>query len=270
MEQQFPARVSHTLPVAGRGGGEIGGPPAERKFFFIHVMKTAGATLRRQILANFDRARSTRSRASIPTSGTPTTSSTTSPPYPRGSRADSGLHRALPVRRGGAARHGADHDHDPARSGRADALLPAPLQAATTTPPGPVARGDLRGPVLPPSFIKNHQAKLFAFTADDDPSRTWTSLDVDARRLELAKANLETVDVVGIQDRFDEFLGRSSSGASAGGSCSVTGPARNPRQRRPGLVQAADRGRQRRRTSSSTSTPARSASVRRAPRVRVA
>ena len=33
----------------------MSGPPADRKFFFIHVMKTAGGTLRRQILANFER-----------------------------------------------------------------------------------------------------------------------------------------------------------------------------------------------------------------------
>ena len=31
-----------TLPRPGRGGGEMSGPPADRKFFFIHVMKTAG------------------------------------------------------------------------------------------------------------------------------------------------------------------------------------------------------------------------------------
>ena len=47
-----------------------------------------------------------------------------------------GLHRALPVRRGGAARHGDDHDHDPARPRRPDALLPPALQAASRSAPG--------------------------------------------------------------------------------------------------------------------------------------
>jgi hypothetical protein len=62
-------------------------------------------------------------------------------------------------------------------------------------------------PFFNPSFIKDHQAKLFAFTAADRPQSYMDALEVDAHRLELAKANLESVDVIGMQERFDELLG---------------------------------------------------------------
>jgi hypothetical protein len=55
-------------------------------------------------------------------------------------------------------------------------------------------------------FIKDHQAKMFALTADDQPRSYMHQLDVDADRLALAKANLERVDAVGTQDRFDQLL----------------------------------------------------------------
>ena len=61
-------------------------------------------------------------------------------------------------------------------------------------------------PFFHPSFIKNHQAKLFAFTADDEPESYMDALDVDSRRLALAKENLERVDVVGTQERFGALL----------------------------------------------------------------
>jgi hypothetical protein len=57
-----------------------------------------------------------------------------------------------------------------------------------------------------PAFIQNHQAKLFAFTADDDPESYMDALEVDSRRVAIAKDNLERVDVVGTQERFDELL----------------------------------------------------------------
>ena len=55
-------------------------------------------------------------------------------------------------------------------------------------------------------MIRDHQAKLFALTIDDELASYMRALDVDADRLELAKRNLETVDVVGTQDRFEELL----------------------------------------------------------------
>jgi hypothetical protein len=61
-------------------------------------------------------------------------------------------------------------------------------------------------PILFPSLIHNHQAKLFAITAEDRPESYMDVLEVDAERLALAKANLDRVDAVGIQERFEEFL----------------------------------------------------------------
>ena len=56
-------------------------------------------------------------------------------------------------------------------------------------------------------FVKDHQVKQFALAAEDEPRSYMDLLDVDAHRLELAKQNLERVDVLGLQDRFEEILG---------------------------------------------------------------
>ncbi|MEM7139527.1 MAG: hypothetical protein AAF548_00745 [Actinomycetota bacterium] len=55
-------------------------------------------------------------------------------------------------------------------------------------------------------FGTNHQTKLFSMTADDDPAYCYQPMVVDDARLELAKANLATLDLVGTQERFDEFV----------------------------------------------------------------
>jgi hypothetical protein len=55
-------------------------------------------------------------------------------------------------------------------------------------------------------FIHNHQAKLFALTAPDRPESYMDTLEVDDDRLAIAQANLEHLDVIGFQDRFDELL----------------------------------------------------------------
>ena len=61
-------------------------------------------------------------------------------------------------------------------------------------------------PFFFPCFIDNHQAKQFAFTVEDEPQTYMDVLEVDSARLELAKANLAEVDVVGLQERFDDLL----------------------------------------------------------------
>jgi hypothetical protein len=55
-------------------------------------------------------------------------------------------------------------------------------------------------------LIQNHQTKLFAMTPADQPESYHDVMDIDARRLAIAKSNLERVDVLGLQERFDEFL----------------------------------------------------------------
>jgi hypothetical protein len=55
-------------------------------------------------------------------------------------------------------------------------------------------------------LLHNHQTKVFSLTAEDEPRGYMKPIDVDASRLELAKANLATVDVVGLTERYDDFL----------------------------------------------------------------
>jgi hypothetical protein len=55
-------------------------------------------------------------------------------------------------------------------------------------------------------LMQDHQAKLFAMTPEDQPESYHDVIEVDERRLEIAKANLERVDVLGLQERFPEFL----------------------------------------------------------------
>jgi hypothetical protein len=57
-----------------------------------------------------------------------------------------------------------------------------------------------------PALIRNHQAKLFAMTPDDEPESYLDIIEIDDRRLEVAKANLERVDVLGLPERFPEHL----------------------------------------------------------------
>lgn len=58
------------------------------------------------------------------------------------------------------------------------------------------------------AFVDNFQAKQFAFTPEDAPESCLDKLVVDEDRLELAKANLDSVDVVGVTEQFDVFLDR--------------------------------------------------------------
>jgi Sulfotransferase family len=57
-----------------------------------------------------------------------------------------------------------------------------------------------------PCMMHNHQAKIFSMTADDRLESYMDVIDVDDRRLEIAKANLEKVDVLGLTERYGEFL----------------------------------------------------------------
>ncbi len=57
-----------------------------------------------------------------------------------------------------------------------------------------------------PCFIENHQTKNFAMTTDDRMQSYMDPMDVDDRRLQIAKENLAKVDLVGVNDRYDEFV----------------------------------------------------------------
>jgi hypothetical protein len=55
-------------------------------------------------------------------------------------------------------------------------------------------------------FVHNHQTKVFSLTAEDHPRGVARPISIDAERLELAKANLARVDVVGLTERYDDFI----------------------------------------------------------------
>ena len=54
-------------------------------------------------------------------------------------------------------------------------------------------------------FVHNHQVRMFARTAEDPPVYHWW-IEIDDERMAIAKTNLANVDIVGLTERFDEFL----------------------------------------------------------------
>jgi len=57
-----------------------------------------------------------------------------------------------------------------------------------------------------PKFIENHQAKVFSMTRADELISYMDEINVDDDRLRIACDNLEKVDVVGLHEHYDEFL----------------------------------------------------------------
>jgi Sulfotransferase family len=55
-------------------------------------------------------------------------------------------------------------------------------------------------------FIHNHQTKIFSMTVDDKLESYMDTIEVDDRRLDIAMKNLEKVDVLGLTERYPEFL----------------------------------------------------------------
>ncbi|MDP9332479.1 MAG: hypothetical protein M3Q30_04080 [Actinomycetota bacterium] len=48
---------------------------------------------------------------------------------------------------------------------------------------------------------------MFSLTAEDHPRAILRPISIDAERLTLAKTNLARVDVVGLTERYDDFIG---------------------------------------------------------------
>jgi hypothetical protein len=180
---------------------------SDQRFFFIHVMKTAGGTLRRHILANFEREQvypwelidadmlvantSLEYLTGLPASRRAQIRVFTGHfPFMAGELLGGGLTTITilrdPVERTLSFLRQRKRDDDMRRSLSLEEIY--------------------EDPGLFRSLIKNHQAKLFALTVDDQPRSFGDDIDVDTGRLEVAKRNLERVDVIGIQERFDELL----------------------------------------------------------------
>lgn len=63
-------------------------------------------------------------------------------------------------------------------------------------------------PLQYPIAIRNYQAKVFALTSADDPLTVMSPIEIDERRLAIAKANLDEIDILGLHDHYDEFTAR--------------------------------------------------------------
>lgn len=55
-------------------------------------------------------------------------------------------------------------------------------------------------------LIHNHQTKIFSMRSSDDPQSYMDVINVDRERLAFAKQNLAGIDVLGLTERYDEFL----------------------------------------------------------------
>jgi hypothetical protein len=59
-------------------------------------------------------------------------------------------------------------------------------------------------------FVHNHQTRIFSMTREDEPRGYLHVIDVDDRRLELAKRNLARIDVVGLTEEYPSFVAELS------------------------------------------------------------
>ena len=55
-------------------------------------------------------------------------------------------------------------------------------------------------------LVHDHQTKIFSMQPADAPESYMDVMAVDQERLEIAKANLASVDLLGVTDRYDDFL----------------------------------------------------------------
>jgi hypothetical protein len=57
-----------------------------------------------------------------------------------------------------------------------------------------------------PRLIRNHQTKIFSMTLADQPEGYMQVIDIDEARLAHAKDNLAALEVLGLTERYDDFL----------------------------------------------------------------
>jgi hypothetical protein len=182
------------------------------RIFFVHVMKTGGATFRRHIEANLGEEH-VYPNAAVDED---LLSANLSVPYLRD----------LPAERVRELR--AYTGHFPFA---ATQILPGPFLTMTVLR-DPVERTisylkhcrkyqeQHRGMALEaiyedpwyfPTMMENHQTKVFAITPEDDADTVAEVIPMDAARLALAQANLETIDILGLHEHYDDFVATASA-----------------------------------------------------------
>ena len=180
------------------------------RFFFIHVMKTAGTTLSRHLQQQFPPAEF------YPSRGFDSESVTDYEAYVSVPRL-----RVLPDARRDQVRMYSGHFPYMA------AALVAPDLRVITLLRDPVDRTEsvlkhfkrlddrfrastleeiYEHPQISRSYIRNYQTKIFSFVPADEADTVLRPLAVDAARLQLAKDNLEQVEFIGLTEGFGELV----------------------------------------------------------------
>jgi hypothetical protein len=172
-----------------------------RPFFFVHVMKTAGMTLNRHMNTNF-----------APDQRYPTD----------GDRAMdymmiNRLHDAI-AERGERVRVWRGHFPFYVTALVPDAITMTILREPVARTLSMLAQYRARNepdktleavyddPKVCDRMLRNHQTRVFSFTEADEPPTYLKVIDLDAARLAAAKATLERVDLLGVQEEFPKFL----------------------------------------------------------------
>lgn len=194
--------------MALNGTPPPGGVDRRRPYFFIHVMKTAGSSFRQHITDNFDAA----ATYPDPALGWDILALYGNIPHLLGMSAEE--HRGIEVYAGHFPFVVTELLH---RDLVTMTILREPV-ARTISYLKHAKRSEERhhDRVLEdiyedlhvfPGLVWNHQSKIFSMTADDPLQQITDVIEVDDRRLALAKENLEKVDVVGVTEQYGEFLG---------------------------------------------------------------
>jgi hypothetical protein len=61
-------------------------------------------------------------------------------------------------------------------------------------------------PVDRENFALNHQARLFSMLPEDEPMTFLDGIEIDEARLAVAKTNIDQVDILGVHERYEQFI----------------------------------------------------------------
>ncbi len=185
----------------------------DHRYFFVHVMKTGGVTFSEHIVANFRR------QEIYPPFGHPDPfKATTSIPfllaYPEEKKAKTTVfHGHFPF--AVTDEMGIDNLVTMACVREPVARTLSYLKYAIRSQSrhhGKTLEEVYDDPLDYPSAIKDHQTKIFSLGPQDEFEIYIECIVVDAVRLEVAKANLRRLSVLGLTERFPDFLRALESG----------------------------------------------------------